>query len=94
MLRLTQVIIFLLKKQNFCSYFKASQTGFVRKLGLKKEKKNFDLPFQEVFVLSGEHQKSAFLILVPCYFKYPKTVHSCLYQKLYQNQSFIYCCSN
>jgi hypothetical protein len=36
MLQLTQVIIFLLKKQNFCSYFKASQTGFMRKLGLKK----------------------------------------------------------
>jgi hypothetical protein len=71
MLRLTQAIIFLLKKQNFCSYCKASQTDFVRKLGLKKEKENYDLLFQEVFVLSGELQKPAFLILIPCSSKYP-----------------------
>ena len=78
------------KKQNFCSYFKASQTGFVRKLGLKKEKKNFDLLFQEVFVLSGELQKSGFLILVTYSRGVTRNVRNCLYQNLFHNQSFTY----
>ena len=60
MLRRTQVIIFLLKKQNFCSYCKASQTGFVRKLGLKKEKKNYDLLFQRFLFYQESFKNQGF----------------------------------